>query len=69
MTTTKTIQPIERKLRRAWHKQRRFYHFRGLCYMLVWLVVQTKFARGYGRMNLSLLAPEPQQGELFPPVI
>ncbi len=29
--------------------------------LLVWLVVQTKFARGYGRMNLSLLAPEPEK--------
>jgi len=29
---------IERKLRRAWHKERRYIHLRGLCHLLLWLV-------------------------------
>lgn len=29
---------IERKLRRAWHKERRFIHLRGVCHVLLWLV-------------------------------
>lgn len=29
---------IERKLRTAWAKERRFHHTRGLCYLLVWVV-------------------------------
>jgi hypothetical protein len=29
---------IERKLRAAWHKERRYIHFRGVCHLLLWLV-------------------------------
>ena len=29
---------IDRKLRAAWHKERRFIHFRGLCHFLLWLI-------------------------------
>ncbi len=29
---------IEGKLRRAWHKERRYSHLRGLCHLLVWIV-------------------------------
>lgn len=29
---------IDAKLRRAWHKERRYYHTRGICHVLVWLV-------------------------------
>lgn len=29
---------VQRKLRKAWRKQRRFCHFRGICHMLLWLV-------------------------------
>jgi len=40
-TTTASDQPasnvIERKLRRAWRKQRRLQHSRGVCFLLVWI--------------------------------
>ena len=29
---------VERKLHKAWSKERRFYHVRGLCFLLVWVV-------------------------------
>ncbi len=29
---------IEEKLRQAWHKERRYFHARGICHVLVWLV-------------------------------
>lgn len=32
------ITLIDAKLRRAWHKERRYYHTRGICHVLVWLV-------------------------------
>jgi hypothetical protein len=46
MTTTSTTSAadasaeaiIDRKLRKAWHKERRFMHTRGLCHLLLWLV-------------------------------
>jgi len=30
---------VHRKLRSAWHKERRFHHLRGVCYLAIWAVV------------------------------
>jgi len=30
---------VEHKLRSAWHKERRFHHTRGLCYVIIWVVL------------------------------
>jgi len=30
---------VEHKLRKAWRKERRFHHLRGLCFLLIWAVV------------------------------
>jgi hypothetical protein len=36
MTAPNTMG-IEAKLRRAWHKEHRYFHVRGLCFVLIWL--------------------------------
>ena len=55
---------VEVKLRRAWHRERRFYHTRGLCHTLVWLIalILLDFAidwlleiPGYARVLLLLI--------------
>src|SRR5437868_2482699 len=55
---------IESKLRRAWAKERRFFHTRGACHVLVWLValLALDFAidwlleiPGYARVLLLLI--------------
>jgi len=66
-TTTRSLPDLEgasfvqAKLHRAWHKERRFQHLRGLCYFLLWatalvlvdLLVDWLFLiPGYGRLAL-----------------
>ena len=61
MTATADGGMVGRKLRSAWHKQRRFYHTRGLCLTAMWLaalilldlLIDWLFELpGYGRMLL-----------------
>lgn len=38
METTPAGHAVERKLHQAWHRERRYFHTRGLCRLLIWLV-------------------------------
>jgi len=61
-STTRHAGPsVERKLRRAWRRERRFHHTRGLCHLLLWIgglgladfIVDRLFLLpGYGRVVL-----------------
>lgn len=65
-STTSAASPsrrsvVGRKLRRAWRKERRFHHFRGLCHIILWLTALVLvdllidwllLVPGYGRVTL-----------------
>ena len=38
MSTPQATATVERKLRKAWRKERRYYHGDGIAHFLVWLL-------------------------------